>query len=266
MSANSKLRECALVFVLCLLPSLSSALTNISSTLPNSFTNINGATNSISYAFTITNNDSVPTNLLRTELWAFAAPYQGGALIGVRTLSNDVLFSPLQPGRPNTQSLSGFFIPPPNGTYYFSLVITEQQNAASNDGYITNLYYNFSNPITYGPAAPVAITPQLGLWWNAAESGTGYAIDYKHGVLVMTVYSYTAAGAPIWYLVAGPVVNNTATLTLDKYTNGQCISCPYVATRINGNDGQVTVKFTSATTATLTLPGGRNVPITPQPF
>ena len=108
------------------------------------------------------------------------------------------------------------------------------------------------------------ITPQVGLWWNPAESGTGYALDYKHEVLVVTVYSYTTAGEPLWYLASGRVTNNIFTATLDKYQHGQCISCAYQPAAINGNDGNISIRFTSPTTATMTLPGGRNVPIVPQ--
>jgi hypothetical protein len=120
--------------------------------------------------------------------------------------------------------------------------------------------------ISVAPPPPVAITPQLGLWWNPAESGSGYAIDFKHGVLVMTVYSYTQSGEPIWYLVAGSIVNNAATLTLDKYQGGQCISCAYRVNQFMGNDGVVTITITSTTSATLNLPGGRTVQIVPQAF
>jgi Leucine-rich repeat (LRR) protein len=111
-----------------------------------------------------------------------------------------------------------------------------------------------------------AIAPQVGLWWNPAESGTGYALDFKHGVLVVTVYSYTASGPPIWYLASGPVTNNTFTATLDKYQGGQCIFCTYRPTEINGNDGTISIFFTSPTSAMMTLPGGRNVQIIPQDF
>jgi hypothetical protein len=110
------------------------------------------------------------------------------------------------------------------------------------------------------------IAPQVGLWWNPTESGTGYALDFKHGVLVVTVYSYTASGPPIWYLASGPVTNNTFTATIDKYQSGQCISCAYRPATINGNDGTISIFFTSPTSATITLPGGRNFQIVPQDF
>jgi hypothetical protein len=97
---------------------------------------------------------------------------------------------------------------------------------------------------------------------NPAESGSGYALDYADGVLAVTLYSYTTAGAPIWYLASGPVTNNVFSSTLDKYQRGQCISCAYRPTAINGNDGNVSITFTSPTSANMTLPGGRSLQIT----
>lgn len=101
-----------------------------------------------------------------------------------------------------------------------------------------------------------------------AESGSGYALDYKRGVLVVTVYSYIAAGIPIWYLALGPVTNNVFTSTLDKYQHGQCISCVYQPAAINANDESISITFTSPTTATatMTLPGGRSFKIVLQAF
>ena len=110
------------------------------------------------------------------------------------------------------------------------------------------------------------IAPQAGLWWNPAESGSGYGLDFRHGVLVVTVYSYTESGPPIWYLASGPVIDNVFTATLDKYQGGQCISCAYRPTAPNGNDGTISIFFTSPTKATMILPGGRNFPIVPQDF
>jgi hypothetical protein len=111
------------------------------------------------------------------------------------------------------------------------------------------------------------IVPKVGLWWNPDESGSGYALDYKHGVLVVTVYSYTKTGTAQWYLSSGSVTNNVFTSTLDKYQNGQCISCAYPGRpQQPGNDGTMTITFTSPTTATMMLPGGRSFAIVPQDF
>ena len=113
------------------------------------------------------------------------------------------------------------------------------------------------------PAAgqPGSIIPLAGVWWNKDESGSGFGLDYQNGALIVEVYSYLANGGSQWYLAAGPITNNVFTATLDKYTGGQCISCTYTAPTLTGNDGSITITFTSATTATVDLPGGRHIQI-----
>jgi YVTN family beta-propeller protein len=106
-------------------------------------------------------------------------------------------------------------------------------------------------------AAPPASAPVAGVWYDPAESGTGYALDYKDGVLIVQVYSYLAGGAAQWYLGAGNVTGNVFTATLDRYVGGQCISCAYKVPSLAGNDGVVTIAFTSSTTADVVMPGGR---------
>lgn len=120
--------------------------------------------------------------------------------------------------------------------------------------------------ITYTNGVPSPIAPQVGLWWNPAESGSGYAFDFKHGTLVVTVYSYKADGTPLWYIVTGPVTGNTFTGTLNRTSGGQCISCAYQQPVIAGNDGTMTIVFSSATSGTMILPGGRVIPVIPQAF
>ena len=115
------------------------------------------------------------------------------------------------------------------------------------------------------------ITPDKGLWWDPTEDGTGYQFDVKHGVLVMTMYTYEAGGHSEWYLAAGPLVSNgaatTFTSTLDKYRGGQCVSCPYTGRpTLAPNDGSITITFTSSTSATVNLPGNRVSHIQPQVF
>jgi len=118
-----------------------------------------------------------------------------------------------------------------------------------------------------GGAAPLAFTPVVGLWWNPNESGSGYNIQVQHGVLVMTMYDYTAGGDPQWYLAVGSLMNAgggvMATATLDKYRSGQCTSCMYQKPSMIGNDGSVTINFTSPSTATVQLPGGRVTQVQP---
>ena len=119
-----------------------------------------------------------------------------------------------------------------------------------------------------GGAAPLAFTPVTGLWWNPNESGRGYNIQVQHGVLVITMFSYTTAGDPIWYLAFGPLSNAgagvAATGILDKFRGGQCTSCMYQKPASMGDDGAIAVIFTSPTSANVQLPGGRVTQIQPE--
>ena len=125
---------------------------------------------------------------------------------------------------------------------------------------IQNLATNFAGQsasvTAVGP--PAAIIPVAGVYYDPTQSGSGFGFDYQNGLLIVEVYSYLANGASQWYLSSGPIVNNVFTGTLDKYTGGQCISCAFVAPTLVGNDGPITITFTSPTTATVDLPGGQH--------
>jgi hypothetical protein len=137
--------------------------------------------------------------------------------------------------------------------------------------YVISYYYIHPSAKSYTFGASKTFTvvyaPKAGLWWNPNESGTGYALDFKHGVMVATIYSFTADGPPTWYLAFGPIdSNNTVTAALSKYADGQCISCSYSAPSANGNDGTISIQFTSPASAVVTLPGRAPFMIYPQGF
>jgi len=120
----------------------------------------------------------------------------------------------------------------------------------------------------FGPGA-APFVPVTGVWWNPNESGSGYTVQVRHGVLVLIMYSYKTNGDSEWYLMSGPLTDNGTKLqaTLDKYRNGQCAGCAYTGFPTSGgNDGPVTIQFTSATTGTITFPSGRVVAIQPMNF
>jgi hypothetical protein len=210
------------------------------------------------------NGESGP---IRMELWALPSPYptllQSGHKLAQFDLSS--LGGGWQTTDVNPIPVSA--VPPPAGTWIFAVLLTEESFGGLDDGYSVDDWRNFATPVTVGPQPPPALTPQVGLWWNPDESGTGYAIDYKHGVLVVTTYSFTPTGAAQWYLASGPLLGAIFTATLDKYTGGQCIACVYAGRpSLNGNDGIITISFSSPTSATVLLPGGRIAQIQPQTF
>ena len=106
-----------------------------------------------------------------------------------------------------------------------------------------------------------AFQPHSGLWYNPNEPGSGYVIDIQNGTLQFGVYAYVPGGASEWYLAAGVLTNTGHTLSaiLDKYRNGQCISCLYARGRVLiGNYGPITITFTSEMSANLSLQIGCN--------
>lgn len=155
----------------------------------------------------------------------------------------------------------------------YSALPTDGTHAIDRTGAsVQNVATNFAGQAASVVLASAPITPAVGLWWNPDESGSGYNFDVKHGVLVVTIFTYDAAGHSEWYLAAGPLVSNGATTTfaatLDKYRNGQCVGvgCAYRNPGPPaGNDGNVSITFTSPTSATMTLPG-RVTNIQPQVF
>ena len=210
------------------------------------------------------NGESGP---IRMELWAFPGAYPAPLASGHKLAQTGLpsLGTGWQTLGLDSEPVS--YSPPPSGTWIFAMLLTEQTYGGADDGYVVDDARNFVAPVIVGLQAAPALTPQVGLWWNPDESGTGYAIDYKHGTLVVTVYSFTPSGAAQWYLASGPLSGSIFTATLDKYTGGQCIACSYTGRpTLVGNDGTITITFSSPTSATVLLPGGRVTQIQPQAF
>ena len=214
-------------------------------------------------------NSSVDQGLssnLRLELWAFPQPFAGlnqqdYAYTGHLMASYDL--GQLRPGFYVVGVNSGAvpFTPPPAGTWWIAMVLTDSNGAS----YLQTDFRNFGTE--FFSASPVQFAPQIGTWWNPGESGSGYNVDYKNGKLVVTVFSYLTNGAAQWYLASGPLVGTHFTAPLDTYASGQCISCAYAGPPVpTGNAGTITIDFTSTTTATVYLPGGRVTYIRPMVF
>lgn len=104
------------------------------------------------------------------------------------------------------------------------------------------------------------IEPQLGMWWNPAESGTGYMLDKSGATMIVTTYSYRSDGVAQWYLSVGHLVNNRLEAKLETYSDGQCLTCAYKEPKEGPVPGSMVIQFTSPTTGTITLPGGRTTP------
>ena len=117
------------------------------------------------------------------------------------------------------------------------------------------------NIVTNGiDAAPRANQPETGWWWNPAESGRGFFIEWQDGFADLAGYMYDDAGNAVWYLSVFQTPDIRAfNGSWWLYANGQSLTGAYKpATKINDNVAPVSIQFTSATTATLMLPNGRS--------
>ena len=53
-------------------------------------------------------------------------------------------------------------------------------------------------------AAPAqAYTPESGIWWNPAESGSGYVIEIQDNFMALGYYGGDAQGRATWWTSAG---------------------------------------------------------------
>jgi hypothetical protein len=111
---------------------------------------------------------------------------------------------------------------------------------------------------------PVANQPENGWWWNPAEGGRGFFLEWQGASAFVAGYMYDASGNPIWY-VAFPTTPNILAMqsAWQQFGNGQSLTGAYKAPAVvNGNVGAMGVTFSGAANATLSLPDGRQVPLT----
>jgi hypothetical protein len=117
--------------------------------------------------------------------------------------------------------------------------------------------FNFSG---LGAKSPPRLNqPESGWWWNPQENGRGFFLEWQGDSADIATYMYDDAGNPVWYLSLFPapdVRNYSGNWWL--YANGQSLTGAFKpAVQVNANVAPVTIQFTSATTATMTLPNGR---------
>jgi hypothetical protein len=100
--------------------------------------------------------------------------------------------------------------------------------------------------------------PDSGWWWNANESGRGYAIEKQGNTLFFASFLYDDSGFPSWY---------TATLNknsqqnfsgvLQQYEGGQTLFGDYQQPVIvDANAGEITLDFSDSNNGTIAWPGG----------
>lgn len=113
------------------------------------------------------------------------------------------------------------------------------------------------------PATGAAFVPEAGWWWNPDESGRFFAIEVRNGAMMIAVLGYDAGGAPSWLLssnaMAAPALYQG---NWTRYTDVLSADGAFRTAAASAIEGPVTVRFTDARNAQLTLPNGRDIKIT----
>lgn len=114
-----------------------------------------------------------------------------------------------------------------------------------------------ANGVASGPAAGA---PRGGWWWAPSESGSGYFLEAQRDSMFFAALMYDDLGQPTWYSARGPMTTPTffsAELTLTY--GGQTLDGSYQQPVQMTDVGPMTLQFATDSSATLTLPGGRQV-------
>jgi hypothetical protein len=99
--------------------------------------------------------------------------------------------------------------------------------------------------------------PQNGWWWNPSESGRGFFIEARNGLLYVGGYFYAEDGRATWMTSGGPLTDAYAySGRLASYHGGQTVFGPYRAPDSAIDVGPITLHFADDAHGTLTWPGG----------
>jgi len=102
------------------------------------------------------------------------------------------------------------------------------------------------------------VTPQGGYWYNPAEGGRGFVIEVQGSSMYMAAFLYAASGEATWVYSGGPMLSATEYQgSLYTFSGGPALTGAYkTPTQNPGTAGSIDIVFSSASTATVTWPGG----------
>jgi hypothetical protein len=105
-------------------------------------------------------------------------------------------------------------------------------------------------------------TPQSGWWWSPAESGRGYFLEIQNGDLFLAAFLYGDDGVGRWYIASATMTSAMVfEAVLTACAGGPTLTGNGGSAGCAANAGSMSISFSSATAATLTLPNGTQVQI-----
>lgn len=103
-----------------------------------------------------------------------------------------------------------------------------------------------------------SIIPRAGLWVITSEAngtpGRGFQLQQHGATMVLTFYGYDTSGKGRFWLAAGPYSDGQFSGTLTAYDGGTPFGGPYQSAHAASDTGSVSLRFSSPTTGSITLP------------
>lgn len=142
--------------------------------------------------------------------------------------------------------------------------------SSTTDALITTSFFvdNVSLNLTSATDA-MGVEPQNGWWWNATESGRGFAIERQGNKIFMGGFMYETSGAATWYVATLTLQSNGSYAgEFTRYVGGQTLLGPFRAVTSTTKVADVVLHFSEATAGTLrvTPVGGSTSTINLQRF
>jgi hypothetical protein len=99
--------------------------------------------------------------------------------------------------------------------------------------------------------------PEVGWWWNPNESGRGFFIEDRDGVMYLAGYFYEADGRAKWLVSGGSIADPYSyDGRLLEFHNGQTLFGDYKPPTAPTDAGAISLRFSDDKHGTLTWPGG----------
>lgn len=120
---------------------------------------------------------------------------------------------------------------------------------------LTQLFFSVMMLVSANSA--LAFSPENGWWWNPQESGRGFNLEIQNNTIFVATFIYDNTGDAVWYSGSGTLnADNTATLDLFEFANGQCVQCSFKTPDLIGTAETVTIRFLTGSTAELDWSNG----------
>jgi hypothetical protein len=112
------------------------------------------------------------------------------------------------------------------------------------------------------PAVPAVAQITTGIWWSASEAGRGYVVEVSGSRALVAVLGYRSGGTASWYLSSGSLFTSSVfNNDLAELGGGQTLSGAAKAPTASTSLGNISISASSSTTASVVLPGGREIAI-----